>query len=412
MIFSRSQIIYSLLFIGFSSNAFSAGFYISEIGTPGSLGTAGVANVTNTFSADASWTNPAGMTALKDEQTLVSGVQVLFPKIEFDSSVAEAGGSDGGNAGDIVGIPSFFMTKQLSDDVTFGFSVVGTMGGGMDYGDDFVGRYAVTEVLLQGIFISPSLGYKVNDNLSLGAGVSFVYTQFEQEIAMPTLNPASDGKVKFDDLDDWGLQPFMGLTYQLNEKTLLGIVYRAEFDAELEGDIKFSNVTLPAATNKKMEIDWTNPQVLEIGLQYKLDDEYTFFVNADWEDWSEFSDNHISVTNGVATTLKRNFKDTWQIGFAVSKKMSEESQLALGFSYDSSPVDDDDRTLDLPFDEQIKLSAAYGWKENKNLDYSIGTTLMYAGRAKVDQLTPGGRVKGEFDKNYVLFVGATLRYLF
>ncbi len=73
---------------------------------PGSLGSAGVANVTNTVSADSSWINPAGMTALKGDKTLVLCVQVLLPKIEFDSSIADAGGSDGGNASDIVGIPS------------------------------------------------------------------------------------------------------------------------------------------------------------------------------------------------------------------------------------------------------------------------------------------------------------------
>ena len=35
-------------------SAQAAGFYISEIGTPGSLGTAGVANPVNTVSADSS----------------------------------------------------------------------------------------------------------------------------------------------------------------------------------------------------------------------------------------------------------------------------------------------------------------------------------------------------------------------
>ena len=39
----------------------AAGFYISEVGTPGSLGTAGVANPTNTFAADSAWANLAGM---------------------------------------------------------------------------------------------------------------------------------------------------------------------------------------------------------------------------------------------------------------------------------------------------------------------------------------------------------------
>jgi hypothetical protein len=42
-----------------TQGAQAAGFYISEVGTPGSLGTAGVANPVNTYSADASWTNPA-----------------------------------------------------------------------------------------------------------------------------------------------------------------------------------------------------------------------------------------------------------------------------------------------------------------------------------------------------------------
>ncbi len=42
----------------------AAAFYVSEFGTPGSLGTAGVANTTNTFGADSACTNPAGMTGL------------------------------------------------------------------------------------------------------------------------------------------------------------------------------------------------------------------------------------------------------------------------------------------------------------------------------------------------------------
>ncbi len=86
--------------------------------------------------------------------------------------------------------------------------------------------------------------------------------------------------------------------------------------------------------------------------------------------------------------------------------------MTAGFSYDSSPVDDKDRTLDLPFDEIIKLSVAYAWKGKKNLDFAIGSTFMYAGDEKVDQMTAGGRVKGEFDKNYIIFLGTTVRYTF
>jgi long-chain fatty acid transport protein len=118
----------------------AAGFYLAEVGSPASLGTGGVANPTNTFGADAAWTNPAGMTGLNRDQ-IFSGFQAVIPKVEFDSSKATAGGSDAGNAGNLAFIPSFFYVNKLNDRTRLGFSVVTPMGGGVNYGDDFVGRY-------------------------------------------------------------------------------------------------------------------------------------------------------------------------------------------------------------------------------------------------------------------------------
>ena len=41
-----------------------------EKGTPGSLGTVGVANVTKNFGADSAWTNPAGMTGVTQDHAI------------------------------------------------------------------------------------------------------------------------------------------------------------------------------------------------------------------------------------------------------------------------------------------------------------------------------------------------------
>ena len=397
-----------LLSVSHTSSA--GGFYVSELGTPGSLGTAGVANVTNNFGADSAWTNPAGMTGLQQD-TAVAGVQLIVPKVEFDSSIATAGGSDGGNAGLVSVVPSHFLVKSISDDVKLGFSVAGTMGGGLDYGKDFVGRYGAYRAVLAGLALSPSIGYRVNADLSVGAGVSAVYTSFDQDIAVRQPgNP--DGRVSINQIDDWGFTSFFGLTYRLNDQALLGLVYRPEFDAELEGDVNFSGLPVtPLADSIKLE--WTNPQVLRIGLQYRLDDEYTLFFDADWEDWSEFSDNRLEFEGGIlnpVAELDRNWKDTYHLGAAVVRHWGDQA-VSLGISYDTSPVDDEDRTIDLPLDEQLKISASYA-RVGKSLDYSIGATLMYMGDGKVDQTAQGVRFKGEFDTNYALFVGATLRYQF
>ena len=128
----------------------AAGFYLPEVGTPSSLGTGGVANPTNIYSADAAWTNPAGMTALEHDE-IMAGIQVVFPKAKFDSSIATAGGSDGGNAGVAAPIPSFFYVKKISDRLGLGFSMTAPLGGGFDYGNDFVGRYSIISAELAGV---------------------------------------------------------------------------------------------------------------------------------------------------------------------------------------------------------------------------------------------------------------------
>jgi long-subunit fatty acid transport protein len=70
-----------------SGSTIGAGFYVQEVGSPGSLGTAGVANPANTWGADASWTNPAGMTRVEQEHVM-GGFQFLLPSIKFNTQSA------------------------------------------------------------------------------------------------------------------------------------------------------------------------------------------------------------------------------------------------------------------------------------------------------------------------------------
>ncbi|MEA3278030.1 MAG: outer membrane protein transport protein [Pseudomonadota bacterium] len=412
--------------IGATFNASGAGFYLAEVGSPGSLGTAGVANPTNTFGADASWTNPAGMTGI-DEQHILAGFQLILPSVKFNSKSAQntamapplAGpvrGDNGGNAGEVAPVPSFFYVRPLSDRVRFGFSLTGPLGGGVDYGSDFVGRYAIRDVTLIGVGITPSLAYKVTDKLSVGAGVSAIYTAMNQSIAIRqgAPDPALDGRVDFEDLSDWGFQGILGLTYEFSDRLLLGVVYRSEADTDLEGDVKFENlrIPLPAMPPSDVEISWTNPQWLEAGLRYRLNDETALFFNLGWQEWSKFSQNVLSFDNDRVTTLDRNWDDTWHAGIAVAHELSASSVVSLGLSYDSSPVKDADRTLDFPLDETWKLSAAYGWEHSDNMAFALGATFYLVGDAPLEQSAQGVTVRGDYDTNMLAILGGTFRYEF
>ena len=392
----------------------AGGFYISEIGTPASLGTAGAANVTNTIGPDSSWTNPAGMTGL-DTNQVMAGFQVVTANVQFDSSIAEAGGHDGHNAANTGVIPSFFYVNALNDRTRLGFSVTAPMGGGINYGDGFVGRYGATKATLAGVAVSPSMAYEVNDRLSLGAGVSFFYTIFEQTVAINFPGPVPDGKVKIENATDWGYQPFVGLTFDLSDQTMFGMVYRAEADVDLDGDLNFRN--MPAGFSppaNEVGLAWDNPQLLQVGIRHRVHDDLMLFFSADWEDWSVFSENLLEVSGGTLNpdaTLDRNWEDTWNVSLGMVRRTGVHLY-SLGVSYDSSVVEDEDRTIDLPLDEVYKLSAAYGWDNSAGPDFAIGATLLYLGEGKVDQTAQGVRFKGEFDQNIALFLGGTIRYEF
>jgi long-chain fatty acid transport protein len=376
------------------------------------LGTAGVANTTNNFSADSAFTNPAGMTGLVRDEFL-SGFQAVIPRIEFDPSIAEKGGDDGGNAGLLAAIPSLFAVKTLGERARLGFSVTAPLGGGTNYGDGFAGRFGAIKVKLSGLALSPSLAYKISDRVSVGAGLSLLYTSLEQSIAI-NQGPLPDGKLKLDNADDWSLQPFVGLTFQATDRAFIGLLYRGEADVNLRGDLNFRNLAFPTPPANEFKLNWDNPQLVELGLRYQLNDEWRLFAIADWEDWSEFSENRLALQEGVlnpAVTLDRNLKDTWKFGFAAGR-LANERLFSFGFSYDSSPVDDKDRTIDLPLDEQLRLSASYSTVGTDPLSYSIGATLFYGGEGDIDQTAQGVRFKGDFKNNLVLFLGGTLRYVF
>ena len=390
-----------------AEQSMAAGFYLTQIGTPMSIGTVGVTNTVNTWGPDSAWAQPAGMVNLKEDRVGVTGLTLLAPKIEFDSSVADAGGSDGGNAGELAAIPSQFLVQKLSDRTSVGLAITAPLGGAMDYGDDFVGRYGAQKVALQGVGISPSVGYKVNDQLAIGAGVSFLYTLFEEDVAINLPGAAPDGKAKLEDLDDWGYQPYLGLTYAFSDEVMLGVVYRAEMDVDLRGDIDFNGVPLPGGNAK---LGWDNPQWLEAALTVQLEKNYFVAVNLGWQDWSQFSENKLTVTPGV-TVLDRNWKDTWRTGIAFGHFDGSEGW-SFGLSYDSSPVSDKDRTIDLPMDEAWQAGASYFVNAGENLSYAFATSLMYIGDGKVDQTAQGVRFKGDFENNLIVTLGGTVRYDF
>src|SRR5215469_807401 len=156
----------------FGSGAFGAALELYETGAP-DLGTASAGRAAMAADASTAGSNPAGMTLLDRSQLLGAG-GALLPSINFDAApqTTTSGGS-GGNAGVFMPLASFFYVYRLSDRLRLGVASFSDFGLGGDYGKEWVGRYYVTEEALVTTKLNPSIAYRVNDWLSLGAGLSF-----------------------------------------------------------------------------------------------------------------------------------------------------------------------------------------------------------------------------------------------
>ena len=87
--------------------------------------------------------------------------------------------------------------------------------------------------------------------------------------------------------------------------------------------------------------------LLEHSGYHELNDQWALLGTVGWEDWSAFEDVNISTDRG-SQKIPRDWKDTWKFAAGVHFRPVEKWLLQLGFSYDTSPVDLDDRTLICP----------------------------------------------------------------
>ena len=148
-------------------------------------------------------------------------------------------------------------------------------------------------------------------------------------------------------------------------------------------------------------------QFIKVSGYHELNDRWALLGTVGWEDWSAFKEVNISTGRG-SQKIPRDWHDTWKFAAGVHFRPVDKWLLQLGFSYDSSPVDSDDRTPDMPMDRQIRYAtgAQYKWSER----LSTGAQFVYAdyGKAKIDN----DLLKGEYKRNDIFFLALNANWKF
>lgn len=411
-----------LSLVGVSSSALAAGAVLYEHATP-DMGLAAAGRAAAGQDASVVAGNPAGMTLL-DRSQLVAGFLGIDVNVKFDVDESSNSGGNGGSAGSFVPAGSFSYVESLSDDLKLGVSVGSYFGLGVEYDNDWAGRYYSQESELVTMFVNPGIGYRINDWLSIGGGFSVVYGELNQKVAINNLGPLQDdGRAKLDS-DDVGYGYNLGVLAEVDEKTRFGLTYRSKVELDFDDAASVLNVLPPLSTllgingldgKGKVDMEVTLPAVVMFSAYHEINDTWTVMGNIGWQEQSEFGETGISLGSPTLPdlTADRNFDDTWHFALGAQYRLSDPWLLSVGFAYDESPVDDKDRTPDLPVDRQYRYATGIQYDFNEDVTIGAAYTFLDAGDAKIEQSkTSGGTLRGEYDTNYVNFFNVNVVWRF
>ena len=251
-----------------ASSVHAGGLYLYELGTP-DVGAAGAGWAARAQDAATVFTNPAGMTRLEQSELLV-GVQPVYLDVEFSPDANTTTSGSDGDASTWLPAGGLYYFFDLAPKLKFGISATGYFGLGLDYEDDWVGRYYVQEVQLQALGIQPALAYQITDWLSFGAGMVALYGVYEQKTAINNIGPNQpDGRLRIKD-DDLAFQANLGILVEPRKGTRFGLTYLSEAELEFKDRAEFSNLgpgleailRAQGLLDSKIKVEFTMPQAV------------------------------------------------------------------------------------------------------------------------------------------------------
>ncbi len=393
------------------TGAHAGGFQSIEQGT-WDIGRALVGAASAADSAATVFYNPAGMTYVKDTE-ITGGLMGILVDAEFDTEPGTtfSGGGSGNAGGNIVTPAGPFFVHPVNEQLAVGFSFTAPFVGSLDYGRSWAGRYLVREVDLAMYRASPTVAYRVNDWLSLGASVAINYTRFDFKVAIPT--PGPDGKLKIDKADEWQLSFSLGAMIELQEGTRLGINYFSEVDNDdLGGDIE---VTLPGPLpgfSSGVDVRFTLPQGAVASLRQEITDDLVLYFDLGWADFSAFRHISIDVSGGTTVNANIHFRDITFGGIGGEYRLNDTWTLQAGAHYSSSPVGGSDRSPALPFDRQIRYATGVRYEWSESLTLALSYEFADFGSNNTNVQAFGGTLKGDYDPSHAHFIAFSVRQKF
>ena len=395
-----------LLLALFISNSYAGALYLYETGNPTDTGFGGAGLAARAQDAGTVFTNPAGMTRFNGNAILASG-GLLYLYVPFDaSSETTISGTDGSTT-KFFPYGSFAYIHSVSDHLKLGVSVQNYFGLGLDWGTNWVGRYTSTSVDVLAPQVQPTIAFRVNKWLSLGAGAGLTLGYLDAKLRVnQERDNHGDGKMEYSDTD-FAVQGNFGIMLEPGSRTRIGLRYLTETKLDFEDNPDFSRLAplTKDITNKidKLDLGLNMPQSVMLGVFHDLNDKWAILGSVGWDDWSEFSRVSVSVNDSPDVTDDLKFDDTWHFGVGAQYKYKPRWTLNTGVAYDTGLSGKKHRSIEIPMGKMYRLGFGAEYRKRNDLTIGAAMDIVWEGDLLVDNDSGGGRVDGEYENVFLSF---------
>lgn len=384
----RATLLILLLVCSVVSYAQQGGPLLYEVATP-NVGNAYAGQAAVAHDASTAYLNPAAMSEVDESQWLV-GIQGSFSMLKFN-------GMD--NASQFTPSLAAYWLKHISDKWTLGATLNLPQVSMLDYGNDWSGKYYLTERRVVMAHFSPAASFRLNDQWSFGGAINLYLGMLSQDAVVPSTKdgmPEGMAEVEGSALS-MGFQA--GVHFRADENTTLGLMYRYRATVDIQGSADVSNyyVNDQKATSLRYSTDLLVPHAVNLSMSHFFGS-FEFLVDVGYTNWQAYRYEPLILKEHYSMDDGAEWKDTYRIGVGGNYTINTGWILRAGFSYDSAPVDEAYNSVDIPVSEMYRFAIGgtkiFADKHTLSLSYCYGA----GDNTRINQVSNvQGNLIGEFD---------------
>lgn len=417
--------IFFLIIIVFtiSSHIWANGFKI--LGIKGTKATSmGEAFVAQADDPSAVAFNPAGLTQLQGTQ-----VQENYTLVNMYTEHTSLTGIKTDINDEWQLVPAFYLTSDFGQEKWgFGLGITTPAGISTSWAEDSFARYVNTFSELIIIDFNLAAAYQVNDQLSVGVGGSYYYSEVTLRNKvdyglLAGLPGAFDGNSRLyakGNSFGWNI----GAIYKFNEKHRLGVSYKSEFEIDFDnGKLQLTNnpafTGLPSDLAVEASTKLDIPSVLVVGYEFKPSDQLKFEVDLDWTFWETLNEVEVDINSIFLSDIMfaYNYRNTMAIKFGSEYWVNDNLAVRGGYIFNPKAVPEESFTPSLPESTDHFFTMGVGWFISDHWTLDTGAQFIYIEDRDIDnnvnmnELTSGSSIDGLY-QSFSLGFMATLTYKF